>query len=103
MLLLWGGQDSELQPDDLPKDVMTPASTKPPVPGNPPPKPEVEYLGKDSRFHSQMPQIPGVIPGAAINQKTNPNRTWTFVAAGIVFVILCLAAWRILRSSLVFR
>jgi hypothetical protein len=78
---------------------MTPASTKPPIPVNPPLKPAGESAAKGSRFKSQMPAIPGVISGVAANQQTKPDRTWIFVAAGIVFLIVCIVAWRILRGS----
>lgn len=78
---------------------MTPASTKPPVPVNPPLKPAGESAAQSSRFKSQMPAIPGVIPGAPVSQQTKPNRIWIFVAAGVFFLIVIIVGWRIMRSS----
>jgi hypothetical protein len=78
---------------------MTPASTKPPVSGKEPMNPAGGSAAQGSRFQSQMPQIPGVIQGAPVNQQSKPNRTWIFVAAGVAFLIICIAAWRILKSS----
>lgn len=78
---------------------MTPASTKPPVPVNPPVKPAGEGVAQGSRFKSQMPQIPGVIPSAPVNQQSKPNRTWIFATAGVVFLIGSIVAWRIMNSS----
>jgi hypothetical protein len=73
---------------------MTPASTKPPVPVKPPEKPAELSAAQNSRFRTQMPQIPGVTQDAAAKRRNQQKLIWIAVAAGIVLLVGCFAVWR---------
>jgi hypothetical protein len=78
---------------------MTPTSTKPPVPGKPQDR-SVESSGvHNSRFRTQMPQIPGVAQSAPGNRKSQKNVTWIVIVAGAVLLLGCFVVWRILDGS----
>jgi hypothetical protein len=78
---------------------MTPASTKPPVPGAPTLKPAGGGAPQSSRFQTQMPQIPGVTESAATIQANQSKRIWIAVAAGVALIVLCIVIWRIAAGS----
>ncbi len=78
---------------------MTPVSSKPPVPDNPPPKPTEGSAAQASRFHTQMPQIPGVNEGLVVERGKHEKMTLAAVLAGVVLLVGCYAVWRMVARS----